>query len=108
MGLPITITPALGRFRVRLDDLIIGDTSRAVVVHEAGHDPAFYVPRSDMRMDLLVASPRKTDCPWKGQASYFSAGGQENIIWSYEAPIETVAEIAGYMAFYPAVTVEKI
>lgn len=32
MGLPIITTPAIGRYRLRLDDLILGETSKAVLL----------------------------------------------------------------------------
>ncbi|MEO8241840.1 MAG: DUF427 domain-containing protein [bacterium] len=108
MGLPIHITPAKGRYRIAVGPLVIGETDRAVMLDEAGHSPVLYVPRADMRLDLLTPTPRQSTCPWKGEASYYSAGGQENVIWSYETPIDAVAEIAGHMAFYPAVTVTQI
>lgn len=108
MGLPITITPATGRYRVRLGDVILGETESALLLDEAGSPPRLYLPRADMKMALFTPSTRQTTCPWKGQASYLSVGGQENIVWSYETPHERVAAIAGHLAFYPAVTVERI
>ena len=106
MGLPITLTAAAGRYLISVDDLQIGDSSNAVMLAEAGHDPVLYVPRADMNMDLLRPTARHSTCPWKGEASYFSVGTQENIIWTYDRPMDRVAEIAGHLAFYPAVTVE--
>ena len=108
MGQPIHITPAAGRYRIAVGDLIIGETDRALLLDEAGHTPTLYIPRAAMRMDLLTRTQRQTTCPWKGQASYYSAGGQDNVIWSYETPKAEVAEIAGHMAFYPAVAVTRI
>ncbi len=107
MGLPIHITPATGHYRIAVGDLVIGETDHALMVDEAGHTPTLYVPRADMRMDLLTPMPRQTTCPWKGEATYFSAGGQDNAVWSYETPLPGVAEIAGHMAFYPVVTVTR-
>src|ERR1039458_4321070 len=41
----------------------------------------------------------------KGDANYFSisADGRtaDNAVWSYEQPFPAMAEIAGYLAFYP-------
>ena len=108
MGLPITIEPAPGRYRVSIGDITLGETAAAVMLHETGHGPVLYVPRADMDMALFTSTDRSSTCPWKGQASYFSVGGQNNVVWSYERPIDAVARIAGYLAFYPAVTVEKV
>lgn len=108
MGLPIHITPAPGRYRVRVGDLVLGATSSALIVDEAGHGPMLYVPRADMDMALFTPTPHGSTCPWKGQARYFSVAGLDNVVWSYETPIDGVAAIAGYLAFYPAVTVEAV
>lgn len=108
MGLPIHISKAPGRYRARLGDLILGETSAALLLDEAGNPPRLYLPRADMDMRLFTATAQKTTCPHKGQASYFSVGGQQNVVWSYETPHDQVAAIAGHLAFYPAITVERV
>ena len=104
----ITITPAEGRYEVRLGDVLIGATEAALQLVEGGGRPVIYVPRADMQMDLLQATSQRTSCPWKGQASYFSVGAAQNVVWSYEAPKADVAAIAGHLAFYPAVKVARV
>jgi uncharacterized protein (DUF427 family) len=52
-------------------------------------------------MARLAPAARRTVCPWKGDASYFSLEGAENAVWSYESPKAEVAAIAGRLAFYP-------
>jgi uncharacterized protein (DUF427 family) len=56
-------------------------------------------------MTLLARTDRKTYCPYKGDAAYFSipAGGERSInaVWSYEAPYAAVTPIKDYLAFYP-------
>ena len=56
-------------------------------------------------MSRLVRTANASHCPYKGDASYFSivAGGTtaDNAVWSYEKPFPAMAEIAGYLAFYP-------
>ena len=46
-----------------------------------------YVPRDDIRIELHTGS-RRTYCPYKGQASYWSAEfgerRREGLCWSYE------------------------
>ena len=108
MGKHIQISAAPGRYRVRLGDTVIGETVAALNLVEGGGRPVIYVPRADMRMDLLQATDRHTTCPWKGQASYFSIGTAANVVWSYQTPKADVAGIAGHLAFYPAVTVEQV
>ena len=55
-------------------------------------------------MDLLVESPTRTQCPYKGTARYWSAriGGTtvSDIAWSYEEPLPECPRIAGRISFY--------
>ena len=81
----------------------IARTAHAVLLREKGHDPVHYVPRADVRMDLLAPTPKSTHCPYKGDAAYFAlksdkAGGE--IAWSYEEPFPGVGGISGHLAFY--------
>ena len=101
----IRISPAAGTVTVTAGTTLLGETSRALELREGTAAPVLYVPRADIAMDLLEKTARSTRCPWKGEASYYSiraaAGLLENAVWSYEAPIDGVAAIAGYLAFYP-------
>ncbi len=102
---PITITANPSRVRVMADGVVIADTTKALTLKEASYPAVQYVPRADAKMDLLKRTDRVTHCPYKGDASYFSivADGKtlDNAIWSYETPFPAMAEISGYLAFYP-------
>jgi uncharacterized protein (DUF427 family) len=80
-------------------------TDRALRLEETGLPARYYLPKEDVRMDLLQPTSFHTTCPFKGEASYWSAeiGGQrhDGIVWAYESPIPTVAELAGHVSFYP-------
>lgn len=102
---PITIEPTPAHVVVRLGDQIVADTRNALTLREANYPPVQYIPRADVDMALLEASPHQTYCPYKGDASYLSVrGGDErlaNAVWSYEHPYDAVAPIADHLAFYP-------
>jgi uncharacterized protein (DUF427 family) len=102
---PITIAPIARRVRVVWRGRTIGDSARALELNEAGYKPVAYIPREDVDMSLLESSDRVTTCPYKGEAHYFSIrdgdNRDDNAVWTYETPIEGVAEIAGRLAFYP-------
>ena len=108
---PIAITPFDGRMRVIWNGEVVADTVQARQLVETTYPPALYIPRADVRADVLRASGTKTWCPYKGEASYLSleSGGKRSpdAIWVYEAPFEAVAAIAGPLAFYPS-RVERI
>ena len=102
---PISIRKNPHRIRVILGGFIVAETTEALTLSEASLPPVHYIPRRDVHMDLMEPTDRHTQCPYKGDASYFTAtaGGlvRDNAAWSYEAPFPTVAAIAGHLAFYP-------
>ena len=108
----ISITPSKATWVVRANGAILAETQHAKELREGGREAVIYVPREDVAMALFERSPTQTTCPYKGQASYFSYAGPDGTIkdaaWSYEAPKDDVAGIAGHLAFYPnKVTVER-
>jgi uncharacterized protein (DUF427 family) len=110
---PITISANPRRIRVTAGDTVIAETSHALSLKEASYPAVQYVPRADAKMELLKRTERVTHCPYKGDASYFSiaANGKtiENAIWTYETPFPAMAEISGYLAFYPdKVRIEEV
>jgi uncharacterized protein (DUF427 family) len=110
---PITVSANPRRIRVTAGDTVIADTTHALTLKEASYPAVQYVPREDAHMELLQRTDRVTHCPYKGDASYFSivAGGKtlDNAIWTYETPFPAMAEISGYLAFYPdKVRIEEV
>lgn len=101
----ITITPSDATWVVRAGGAILAETRAALELREGSHPPVVYIPRQDVAMALFEKSPTLTTCPHKGEASYFSFVGPDGKVrdaaWSYEAPRDGVAEIAGHLAFYP-------
>jgi len=102
---PISVERNTGHVVVTVAGRVIADTHEALTVREAHYLPVHYVPRKDVDMNLLVRTQRATYCPYRGDASYFNIplGDERSIdaVWSYETPYEAVAEIKGYLAFYP-------
>lgn len=113
MSHDLRIEPAEGHYVLRAGGAVIGETDRAVWLHEPGHDPKLYLPREDLAMDFMDPSPTTSHCPRKGDASYFSVVSKSTTIkdvgWSYETPLPGAEAIAGMLAFYDdKVTVERI
>jgi uncharacterized protein (DUF427 family) len=101
---PVRIEPYGRRIRAFIGGVPIADSTSALLVLEDNHLPVYYLPREDVRMDLLERTSRTTQCPYKGDASYWNVrvGGEtrDNAAWSYEDPIEEVETIKGYIALY--------
>ena len=92
------------RVSVELNGEIVADSDSVILVTEDNHPPRYYFPRDDIRLEKLAGTATTSVCPFKGTASYFSitAGGQAltDAAWSYAAPYEEHAELAGRVAFY--------
>jgi len=103
-GHNIVIIPADRRIEVRVSGQQLAESDRAMRLEETGLPPRYYIPREDVRTELLRPTARKTTCPFKGQASYWPAqvGGElyKNLVWSCERPIPGAGQIAGLMCFY--------
>ncbi len=103
-GYAISIEPARRRVRVEFNGTIVAETRDALVLHETRLPPVYYLPRDDVRMDLLSPTGYHTHCPFKGNASYWTLqvgdAAQENAVWSYEDPLPEVERLRDYLAFY--------
>ena len=90
--------------RVEVDGETLAETHRPLLLIETGLPPRWYVPRADVRLDRLRPTQTRTTCPYKGEASYFSAlvGDTEhrNLAWSYEAPIPECPKIEQAICFF--------
>jgi uncharacterized protein (DUF427 family) len=100
----IFIEPTAKRVRIEVAGETVADSVEAKLLHETGLLPVYYIPRADVRDDLLQPTDHHTTCPFKGEASYFSVvvgdHVEENLVWYYPEPIEGVAAIADHVAFY--------
>lgn len=86
--------------RIGLDGETLADTTRARVLYETSLPPRWYVPREDVRMDLLAPSDTRTGCAYKGFATYWSLGDEDDLVWSYPDPRDEAARIKDYLAFF--------
>ena len=102
---PPRVEPSERRVRVIVDGTVVADSTRATRVLETSHPPGWYIPREDVRMDLLRPTSRQTACEYKGRASYFHVGSgsreRREAAWTYEQPLPGYEAITGYIAFYP-------
>jgi uncharacterized protein (DUF427 family) len=89
--------------RIEVDGDVVAETTRARLLFETNLPTRFYLPREDVRVELHAGS-RRSYCPYKGEASYWSvdAGGRrrKDLAWSYEQPLPEIVAIAGLVAFW--------
>ncbi|WP_223162621.1 DUF427 domain-containing protein [Nocardioides antri] len=90
--------------RVSLGGTVVADSHSPVLLFETDLPTRYYLPREDVRLDLLVSTSNTSVCPYKGFAEeYWSLPGVEdgdNVAWSYAAPFPAVARVKDRIAFY--------
>jgi uncharacterized protein (DUF427 family) len=103
---PPRVEPLDRHVRVELGGETIAESDRALRVLETASPPTIYIPRDDVREDLLTEAgdDSHTHCEWKGSASYVhaEAGGSraERVAWYYPRPKEGYEQLEGHLAFY--------
>jgi uncharacterized protein (DUF427 family) len=82
----------------------VADSTRSVMLFETYLPTRYYLPREDVRMDLLEPTDTHTACAYKGIARYWSARVDDRVVrdvaWSYEQPHNFAAEVKGMIAFF--------
>jgi uncharacterized protein (DUF427 family) len=96
----IEIAPTDEHLRIVRDGVELAGTHGAVVLREGSLPPRYYIPREDVRMELLTPTDSSSHCPFKGDARYWSFGDMPDVAWSYEQPIPGAEPIAGLICFY--------
>jgi uncharacterized protein (DUF427 family) len=90
--------------RVEVDGVTVADSRSPRILFETGLPPRYYLPLSDIRMDLLRPSQTQTGCPYKGTAGYWSvdtgSGLHADLVWIYRTPLPESQKIAGLACFY--------
>jgi uncharacterized protein (DUF427 family) len=107
----VDILPTSRTVLVRRSGVELARSTQAHALFETGLPTRWYVPRADVRTDLLAPSDTVTHCPYKGRAVHFHGRIDdqlvEDVAWSYPAPLPESERIAGLVAFYDdRVTVE--
>ncbi len=100
----IDILPSSRRVRVEVDGVTVADSTNGAFLFETGLPVRYYLPKTDVRMDLLTPTDTRTACPYKGEARYWSVtvNGKtyEDIVWGYDSPLPESFGIGGMVAFY--------
>ena len=100
----VDILASTRRVVVEVDGQVVADSSQPRILFETGLPPRYYVPLTDVRMELLRPSATQTHCPYKGTATYWSLvvddAVHEDVVWIYRSPFAESQKIAGLACFY--------
>lgn len=90
--------------RVEVEGNVIAETNRPVLLFETGLPTRYYIPKLDVRMDLLESTDTVTHCPYKGAAGYWSLrlGDKtyKDFVWAYPNPIPEIPKIENLLCYY--------
>jgi uncharacterized protein (DUF427 family) len=90
--------------KVVIDGQVVAESRRPRLLFETGLPTRYYLPKIDVRLDLLEPSTTSTSCPYKGTAAYYSVrvGDQvrKDVVWYYPFPIPECSKIENLLAFY--------
>jgi len=100
----VDILASSRHIRVELDGVTIAESRQPRILFETGLPARFYLPLTDVRMDLLRPSTSQSHCPYKGTATYWSVAigdkVHEDLVWIYRTPLPESQKIAGLAAVY--------
>lgn len=100
----IDILPSDRTVRVEIKGVTVADSTNASFLFETGLPTRYYLPKTDVRMDLLTPTETATACPYKGTARYWSVNldgdSFEDHVWGYDSPLPESQKIMGMVSFY--------
>jgi uncharacterized protein (DUF427 family) len=100
----VDILASSRQVRVEVDGVTVAESGQPRILFETGLPPRYYLPLTDVRMDLLVRSDTETHCPYKGTAGYWSVDTgvrvHKDLVWIYRTPLPESQKIAGLACFY--------
>jgi uncharacterized protein (DUF427 family) len=91
------------RVQVRIGDVLVADSTGPRMLIESGLPVRWYLPREDVRTDLLEPSYTTTRCPYKGIAHYWSLRlgerYEKDLVWTYPEPFHDAEAVRGLLCF---------
>jgi uncharacterized protein (DUF427 family) len=100
----VDILASSRHIRVELDGVTVAESRSPRILYETYLPARYYLPITDVRMDLLRPSETETSCPYKGTANYWSieVNGRryDDLVWIYRTPLPESQKIAGLACFY--------
>jgi uncharacterized protein (DUF427 family) len=92
------------RVQVLVDDVVVADSIRPLLLFETLLPTRYYLPFADVRTEFLEASDTVSTCPFKGTARYWSVRVGDTLIpdaaWSYPDPIPENPKIRDLLCFF--------
>lgn len=89
---------------IDVDGVRLAESRQPRILFETGLPPRYYLPMTDVRVELLRPSRTRTHCPYKGTATYWSVvigrTVHQDLAWTYRSPLPESQKIAGLVCCY--------
>jgi len=89
---------------VRLDGVLVAQTSESVRVLETSHPPVYYLPFGAFEPGVLEPSVGSSVCEYKGVATYVAVRAAGRLLpevgWTYPTPLPGYEVLADRVALY--------
>ncbi len=99
----VDVRPSSAAVTVKIGGQLVAQSAHPLVVSETGIPNRFYIPREDIVATVQGPTETSTNCPYKGDASYWSidteGGLAEEVAWSYEDPYDGCVALAKHLSF---------
>jgi len=96
----IDIVRSTRNVRIELAGELLAESATPRLLFEPPLPVRYYLAPEDVRTELLRPSDTRTFCAYKGQASYWSLAGEDDVAWSYPEPLREAAEVTGRFTFF--------
>ena len=97
----VRVEPCGKRVRATFGGEVVFDTTNPLLVFEGPHYPHYYVPWSDVRSELFVASDTTSHSTSRGEARHHTikAGGREAVDAAWDYPEPKIEELRDHLRF---------
>jgi uncharacterized protein (DUF427 family) len=100
----IDVRQSAERVRIERDGQVLADSARPKILYETHIVQRYYLPREDVRTDLLKESDTRSWCAYKGEATYWSVEQRgetvRDLCWTLEDPLSDGVDVRGMIAFF--------
>lgn len=100
----VDILQSSRHIEVKVDGVTIAESTQPRMLFETNLPTRYYLPKTDVRFDLLTPTDTSTACPYKGTARYWSVTvdgtTHDDIVWGYDSPLRESELVTGYVCFY--------
>jgi uncharacterized protein (DUF427 family) len=86
--------------KVSVGGEVVAESSNPVVIYETGLPPRWYFKPDEVREQLLEPSDGQSTCAYKGVASYWTVGDEDDVAWYYPRPTRDAERVKDRIAFF--------